>query len=793
MKVIVAEKPSVARGIADIVGAKFSYSGYFEGAGYCVTWARGHLVELWPDLKDYNPDWEKWDLASLPLIPEMFRYRVSSEDGARAQFNVIKQLIDDPDCEEVICATDAGREGELIFRLIYNEAHCRAPFTRLWVSSLEESSIREGLAKLRPGSDYDDLYDAARARQQYDFVMGTNLSRYYTCKYRAKVIYGRVLTAVLNFIVKRDEEIENFKPVPYYVLNADLGGFTASHREDDKNAADKCLADCQGLPARVMSVETKEVKTKPEPLYDLTSLQRDCNKIFGYTAAQTLSILQSLYEARLASYPRTTSKYITAAQEGSTRALVDHLRTSGVVTGLPSYSPNIQAIINDCEVSDHHGILPTTEVTSAVMDSLSEELRNVLIMVLYRLMAAVAPVAVHKATRALFDIAGYEFKAEGKEIVSSGFKAVTVAKYRALGKVASETETILPPLYEGDNRQVQTLNMSEKETTPPARYTENTLLGMMETCGKGIDDEDLKDALKGKGVGTPATRADIIEKLINKYKYVERQGTKLLSTQVGRDVIAVTDPELALPDLTAKWESWLTDMAEGRLPFELFACNVSDFLSDFITTHKDAPPIKDISQSSGQKEVLGKCPKCGRDVVENKAGYGCTGGKDVCNFIIWKTAGSQEHPKTVTPAQAKKLLNNGRSDLIKGFIGKSGKPFDAYLRLKDDKSGVEFDFGDTISEDSPAFAKCPLCGGDVYATPRGWSCSADGCSFILWKTVGSKDHPKALSDAQAKKLLTAKKTDLIKGFISKSGKPFDAFLVLQSDGKVGFEFPPRNR
>jgi Topoisomerase IA len=427
------------------------------------------------------------------------------------------------------------------------------------------------------------------------------------------------------------------------------------------------------------------------------------------------------------------------------------------------------------------------------MDTLSEEQRNVLIMVIYRLMAAVAPVAVHKATKALFDIAGYEFKAEGKEIISSGFKAVIVAKYRALGKVASETENILLPLSEGDNRQVQALDMSERETTPPARYTENTLLGMMETCGKGIDDEDLKAALKGKGVGTPATRADIIEKLINKYKYVERQGTKLISTQAGRDVIAVTDPELALPDLTAKWESQLTDMAEGKLPFELFACNVSDFLSDFIATHKDAAPVKDISQSSGEKEVLGKCPKCGRDVVENKAGYGCTGGKDVCNFIIWKTAGSQEHPKTVTPAQAKKILANGRSDLIKGFVGKSGKTFDAYLRLKDDKSGVEFDFGDKISEDTPAFGKCPLCGGDVYAKPKGWSCSADGCNFIIWKTVGSKDHPKVLSDAQAKKLLTAKKTDLIKGFIGKSGKPFDAFLVLQPDGKVGFEFPPRNR
>lgn len=694
MKVIVAEKPSVARGIAEVVGAHSREDGYIEGAGYIVTWARGHLVELWPDLKDYDPAYEKWDINMLPIIPDPFRYRVGTGDGVRAQFNVIKKLINDPDCTEVVCATDAGREGELIFRLIYNEAHCNKPVTRLWVSSLEESSIREGMANLRPSSEYDDLYDAACVRQQQDFVFGTNLSRFYTCKYKTKIILGRVMTVVQNFVVKRDLEIENFVPVPYYIISADLGGFIASHREDDKDAASECFDSCQGKSAVVTSVETKDVVTHPDPLYDLTSLQRDCNKTFGYSAQQTLSIAQALYEARLATYPRTSSKYITAAQEGTVLSLIEHLKSSGMASGLPSFEPSLRRIIDDAKVSDHHGLLPTNEVNPQVFASLPEEQQKVLTLIIWRLLAAVAPDSVHKATKALFDIGGYEFKAEGKEIVNSGFKAVILAKYRALGKTAVETENILPPLSEGQSLVTDNWLMDEKATTPPPHFTDNTLLGMMETCGKDIEDEALKEALKGKGVGTPATRAEVIEKLI-RYKYIERQGTKLISTQLGRDAIEVIGPEFTLPDLTAKWESQLTEIAEGKYPAMLFASEVSDFLTDFITKHRDAEPVKVIA-SNGDRVVIGKCPKCGRDVCENKFGYGCTGGKGVCDFIIWKSMGYAEKPKTITVAQAKKLLSAKKTDLIKGFWskpkdGKPSKQFDAYLVLKSDNTiGFEF-------------------------------------------------------------------------------------------------------
>ena len=790
MKVIVAEKPSVARGIAEVVGAHSREDGYIEGAGYIVTWARGHLVELWPDLKDYDAAYEKWDINMLPIIPDPFRYRVGTGDGVRQQFNIIKKLINDPDCTEVVCATDAGREGELIFRLIYNEAHCTKPVTRLWVSSLEESSIREGMANLRPDSDYDDLYDAACARQQQDFLLGTNMSRFYTCKYHTKVIVGRVMTAVHNFVVKRDLEIENFVPVPYYIISTDLGGFIASHREDDKDSASECMDMCQGKSATVTSVETKDVVTKPDPLYDLTTLQRDCNKTFGYSAQETLSIAQSLYEARLATYPRTSSKYITAAQEGTVLSLIEHLKTSGMAHGLPEFEPSLRRIVDDSKVTDHHGILPTNEVTTSSFASLTDEQKNVLTLVIWRLLAAVAPDSVHKSTKALFDISGYEFKAEGKEIVDSGFKAVILAKYRALGKTAVETENILPPLSEGQSLMTDNWLNEEKQTTPPPHYTDNTLLGAMETCGKDIEDEALKEALKGKGVGTPATRAEVIEKLI-RYKYIERQGTKLISTQLGRDVIEVIDPEFAQPDLTAKWESQLTDIAEGRLPAMLFASDVTDFLHEFINTHRDEAPVKAIAQSSGDREVLGRCPKCGSPVCENKAGYGCTAGRDACDFIIWKSMGNREHPKTITPAQVKKILDKGRSDLIKGFVGSSGKTFDAYLVLNEDKNGVKFDFGESDSGEKAPVGKCPLCGKEVFGGPRGWSCSDSACRFIIWKTVGSKEHPKTLTEAQVKKLLSVKKTDLIKGFVGKSGKSFDAYLVLQSDGKVGFEFPPR--
>lgn len=693
MKVIIAEKPSVAKGIAKVVGACASRDGYIEGNGYRVTWCFGHLLTLF-DAEDYNDLYKKWDIDMLPILPEKFKCKLINREGISKQFGVIKKLITEPDCEEVIEATDAGREGELIFRLVYYAAGCKKPFKRLWVSSLEESAIRDGLMNLRTGSEYDALYESAISRQRADWLLGINLSRFYSVRYNSKLPCGRVQTRILALIVNRDAEIKNFKPVPYYILTADLGGFEAKHREETKERADAVYKLCKGADATAVKSETKTVKAWPDKLYDLTSLQRDANKYFGYTAKDTLDNLQKLYEARLATYPRTDSRYLTKAQEKSTRDLIDDLIGKGLYQGLsgPVAEPDIKRVINDAKVSDHHAILPTVELTKAKLDGLDTAQRNIILLVMWRLLIATGPAHVYESTDAEFDIEGNIFTAKGKKITDAGFYSYQIRMFQALGKSGSIKENILPDIRPGQVFKVKDLKKEELFTTPPAVYTENTLLGAMETCGKDIDDEDLKEAMKGKGLGTPATRAAIIEGLV-KVGYVDRKKQQLVPTEKGINFIAVVDPSLKDMKQAGEWEYDLTQIAEGSKKSSDFLNNIESFLKDFIKTEKGKGPVASaFADKVSDVKSVGNCPKCGKPVVERPKCYSCTAGKGVCDFVIWKTIGSREHPKTLTTAQAKKLLTVGMTDKINDIMSKKGTAFSARLKLKDDFSGVEFVF-----------------------------------------------------------------------------------------------------
>jgi DNA topoisomerase-3 len=695
MIVIVAEKPSVARNIAEVVGARERKDGCIEGNGYSVTWALGHLVEPW-DAKDYDEKFSGlWNLDNYPFLPNPFRYRVADVKGdddykkaVRHQYNIVKKLINEKGTEEVICATDAGREGELIFRLIYNLADCKKPASRLWVSSMEQSVIREGLRQRRPLSFYDNIYYAALARQHADWDVGINFSVFYTVKYGTKGVFytaGRVQTVVNHAIVQRCVEIENFVPKPYYIITADLGGFTATHREETFEAAEQCIRDCVFKDAKCTSLKVEKKTVKPDALYNLGDFQKDCNKLFGLSAQESLNKLQELYEKRLVTYPRTDSKYIEQAMEGSVIELIPHIRN--VVKTCPDFAPNTKRIVNDAKVTDHHAILPTKEV--AAFASLEDISNKILSLVCWRLLIATGPDSVYESTKAVFDIAGYEFAADGKKILESGFRSMKTELYKMLGKTNEEKENILPTLAEGQFYKVNDLNNEKKMTTPPPYFTDATVIGWMETCGKEIDDEELKGVLKGVGIGTSATRAETLEKLI-RVGYIVREKGKLMATAKGKAFDDIADEKIKTPETTAEWEQELAAIASGEESPERFMSEIEDFVYEFFDEHRNDEGSKPV-QAQTEANVVGKCPKCGKDVVERKICWSCSAGQGVCDFVIWKHMGSKTAPKAITETQVKKLLSKGKTDLIKGFTGQSGRKFDAYLVLKPDLSvGFEF-------------------------------------------------------------------------------------------------------
>ncbi len=691
MILIIAEKPSVAGEIAKVVGATTRGKGYLSGNDYIVSWCVGHLIEL-AKPSAYGEGLEKWSLDTLPIIPENYITEVSS--ATADQYAVLKELMSRADVSELVEATDAGREGELIFRLVYNQAGCKKPFKRLWISSMEEKSIKEGLAGMKPGSAYDNLYEAALCRQRADWLVGINLTRLYSKMYNKTLTCGRVQTPTINLIVNRQRSIENFVPQTYFTLTANCGSFKAYSRADDQAKAQQIVEKCSGKEAYVSKAEKEEKREKPAALYDLTTLQRDANRLLGYSAQQTLDYLQKLYDNKLATYPRTDSRYITADQEQSTRSLIDTILATGIISTevASNYSTEnvtMAQIINDKKVSDHHAVLPTSGVTKEKLDNLPTGERNILLLVSYRLLSAVYAPHTYTATKVVLDIEGEPFTATGREEIDLGFKQIDDQVKKAV-KAQEEKEdapdtpenAVLPPMSDGNTFTAFEVKAEPKKTKPQPSYTEDTLLKAMETAGKSIVDEELKDAMKDSGLGTPATRAGIIENIV-KTGYIVRNGKKLLPTETAYTFIDLVTDKIKEPELTAEWEKQLAAIQRGEENPAAFMEEISGFIRSFVM---DTKALYSPEQSTGvfqsERESIGICPKCGKKVLEYQKSFSCESGKGGCGFVIWKTTAS----KAISKAQAVKLLAKGKTDLIKGFTSKAGKPFDANLVLKEDKT-----------------------------------------------------------------------------------------------------------
>lgn len=696
MILIIAEKPSVAGEIAKVVGATKREKGYLSGGNYLVSWCVGHLIEM-AQPAAYNEKFKKWNLDTLPILPDRYITEVSTNTAD--QFKVLKELMSRSEVTELVEATDAGREGELIFRLVYDKAGCKKPFKRLWISSMEEKSIKDGLANMKPSSAYDSLYRAALCRQRADWLVGINLTRLYSKMYDKTLTCGRVQTPTINLIVERQREIENFVPQIYYSLIADLGSFKAYTKATKKEDAQEIVSRCTGKEAYVTSVEKQEKKENPAALYDLTTLQRDANRLLGYSAQQTLDYMQKLYDGKLATYPRTDSRYITADQEAHTRSLIDTLLQTGIYSTIISsdYSTNkisMKRIVNDKKVTDHHAILPTESVTKEKLAALPTGERNILLLVSYRLLSAVYSPYVYTATKAILDIEGESFSATGREILETGFKMIDGQLKNTINATEEKEEkqdgsenAMLPPMAEGNKFTVIDITAEEKKTQPPKSYTEDTLLSAMETAGKSISDSELKEAMKDSGLGTPATRAGIIENII-KTGYISREGKKLIPTETAYTFIDLVTPTIKQPELTAEWEKQLSEIQRGEIADSVFMDQITGFLRSFVN---DTKALYSPEQSTGvferEREDIGTCPICGKKIVEYPKSYSCESGKGGCGFVIWKTIAS----KSISKTQAIKLLAKGKTDLIKGFKSKTGNSFDAYLILKENKS-VGFDF-----------------------------------------------------------------------------------------------------
>lgn len=684
MKLIVAEKPNVAQAIASVVGATKRQDGYIEGNDYIVTWCFGHLVSLSSPEK-YDEKYKMWSLESLPIIPENWKFEVSSTTSK--QFKVIKTLMTDDKVDEVICATDADREGECIFRYVYNKAGCKKPFTRFWVSSMEADAIQIGMNNLKSGHDYDNLYSAGLCRAKADWLVGMNATRLYTTLNSAGVLsVGRVQTPLLNMIVKRDYDVEHFVKQKYYTVDLNCGNFIASsERIDELDKAKQISENCNGAQATITALKT-EVKSVNSPkLYDLTTMQRDANKYFGYTAQQTLDYAQSLYDVRkLITYPRTDSNYLTESDEKTALSLISTIYSVIPEFEVIDFKPNLSKHINNAKANGHPAILPTNSIKGANLSELPKGELNILRLVMSRLLQSAAPTHKYESVKATVECCTEQFFASGKTVIENGWKSIeeiskAILKEKNVKDDFDEESTTnkLPTLCEGQVFENVTAQTTEHFTSPPKAYTEDTLLKAMETAGNDAYDEDYDD--EKKGIGTPATRAQTIETLV-KRGYVERVKRKIVSTDKGKQLIEILPEEVKSPELTAQWETKLHCIEKGSATPDEFIANIEQFVKKLCSESSSSSALTLTS-------AICKCPKCGRDILDTPKAYSCQGGKGECNFVVWKTISKAK----ISLSQVKKLIENGKTDLIKGFVSKSGNKFEAYLIL-DNEQNVKFEF-----------------------------------------------------------------------------------------------------
>ncbi|CAK7031661.1 MAG: DNA topoisomerase 3 [Bilophila sp.] len=687
-KLVICEKPSVAQSVGKVLGAAKRCDGYLEGGGYLVSWCVGHLVEL-AQPEAYGETYAKWRLEDLPILPEKWRYQVSA--STKKQFQILRELMKREDVTSIVEATDAGREGELIFRLVYHQAGCKKPFERLWISSMEDAAIREGFASLRPGTEYDALYEAALCRERADWIVGINATRLFSCKYGPTLNVGRVMTPTLAMVCGREAAIQDFQSEPFYTVQLAPEGFVANGgRMKEKTEAEKIAGECRAAgTAAVKSVERRDKAENPPALYDLTSLQRDANRQLGFTAKQTLDYTQSLYEKKLVTYPRTDSRYLTEDMAGMLPGLVGMVQEKCGISPETPAPVNAAQVINGKKVTDHHAIIPTKTLESAELAELPAGEKAVLGLIAVRLVCAVGNPCRYSETSVVLECAGHEFKARGKTVTDPGWKAYLPASG---DEKDGDDAPPVPELSEAAVLSLARVELKEGRTTPPKRFTEDTLLQSMETAGA----EDMPDEVERRGIGTPATRAGIIEKLVQK-GFVERKGEKktkvLVPTDKGSALIAVVPEQIQSPSMTAEWEEKLLGIEKGGYAPDAFMREIEGMVTALVKTYETVKGVK-MDMANGNK-VIGSCPHCGADVAERAKGWFCSNRE--CRFVLWKdNAYFKKIGKHLTAGMAEKLVRDGRVRLKDCVSQRTGKTYNADVLLTTEEDGrakfqMEFD------------------------------------------------------------------------------------------------------
>ena len=688
---IVTEKPSVARTISKVLGATTRRNGYLEGGGHLISWCIGHLVELAPP-GAYDSRLERWDRADLPILPERWQYLVSS--STKNQFDVLCKLMHRADVDRIVCATDAGREGELIFRLVYHQCGCRKPVSRLWISSMEDAAIRAGFANLKPSTEYDSLYKAALCRERADWLVGISATRLFSCLHGVTLNVGRVMTPTLAMTVEREAAIAAFKPEPFYIIQLQTGGCMASsERFKEKTKAEALLAGCRkSSRVLVQKSERKEKAEHPPALYDLTTLQRDANRLLGYSAQQTLDYTQALYEKKLVTYPRTDSRYLTEDMAAGLPGLaMDTAVAFGFRGAIPVHG---KQVIHNQKVSDHHAILPTQSVARADLSSLPAGEASILRLIAARLMAAVGEPYRYAETTVQFECAGQTFTAKVRTVLDEGWKVVERA---ILGNTAEKIEETLDVLTEVQDKEtllVLDAQLKEGKTSPPKHFTEDTLLAAMESAGA----DTMPEEAERRGIGTPATRAATIEKLVQK-GFLSREGggkTKhLIPTEKGRYLIAAMPEQLRSPAMTAVWEKKLLEIERNNYTPEQFMEEIESMMKNLVSQYADTPNAP--AKAASGAPVVGTCPHCGSNVAEREKGFFCASRE--CCFVIWKdNAFFNRLGKRPTRQVVDKLLRDSRARLKDCRSQRTGKTYNASVILTTEADGrakfsLEFENG----------------------------------------------------------------------------------------------------
>lgn len=677
MKLIIAEKPSVAAAYAAALGAKNKKDGYIEGNGYLVTWCIGHLVSL-AEAGAYEERYRKWNYEDLPILPEHWLHVVSP--GKEKQFAVLKSLMDRPEVTELVNGCDAGREGELIFRLAVDMAGCSKPVSRLWISSMEDSAIREGFENLEPGNRYEPLYHSALCRSKADWLVGINATRLFSVLYHKTLTVGRVQTPTLAMLAERDGKIMLFQKEKYHHVRLDLDGLEAvSDRVAEKENAVSMQAACQGGQAVCVSLEREKKTVKPPKLFDLTTLQREANRLFGYTAKETLDYAQTLYEKKLLTYPRTDSRYLTGDMADTVSLVASLAVRLPVFSSCGAFEPDVTAVISDKDVSDHHAIIPTSEMGKQEISLLPAGERNLFSLVCCKLLCALVSPHVYERIRAAFTCGEHTFTAKGRETVSDGWKEIERLFFSSLKEKPEDNQedgAALPALSKGQVFEHVKASVTEHFTTPPKPYTEDTLLSAMEHAGT----EDMAGDVERKGLGTPATRASIIEKLVSS-GLAERKGKNLIPTRDGINLVTVLPEVLTSPKLTADWENKLSLVAKGELSPEVFMEGIENMAKDLIARYSHISEDKQ-KLFAPQKEAVGFCPRCGQPVFEGKKNFYC--GDRGCGFVLWKNDRFwTSRKKELTKKMAADLLSKGKTKVKGLYSEKKDTTYDAVIVMED--------------------------------------------------------------------------------------------------------------